>query len=206
MGEITNKPTILKGFQNTNSTLLVKGETVTFGGNSFNIFDFKVGDVSIHNIAISLARQPRYMGHTKHVYSIAQHCVRGAEAFLLMGFVEEAIAFLFHDAPEAYISDFSTPLKRHIDEDGRLGAIEDSIEKVIYDFFGVDHEIAKSPIIKLVDKNIAQDEMTSLIAHQEIHASDWYWDEPTAYSRYIEMFNKLKCLKTYKEISKDETK
>lgn len=200
------QPKILKGFQNTNKSLLVKGETVTFGGSSFNIFELKEKDITIHNIAISLARQPRYMGHTKYAYSIGQHCVRGAEALLLLGYIWEAIAFLFHDGGEAFTSDISTPLKRYLDEDGKLKAIEDQIDTVLAAFFGYDSHDIDYELVKLVDKNIAQDEMTSLMAHQEIHAADWYWDEITTYNRYIEMFNKLKCLITYNSPTQEKAK
>lgn len=197
-----NIPKLIKGFQNTNDELMKKGQTVTFGGASFNIFNITEEDITIHSIAISLARQPRYMGHTKHTYSIGQHCVRGAEALLLLGYLNEAIAFLFHDSGESFISDISTPLKRYLDEDNRLGDIEDQIDEVISKFFGYDELDVDYQLVKLVDKNIAQDEMTALMAHQEIHSKDWYWDEETTYNRYIEMFNKLKCLLTYNKSEK----
>lgn len=189
----------LKGYQKTNPDLNLPGITVSYGGSSFNIFGLKLKNINIHQVAISLARQPRYMGHTKHSYSIAQHSVRGAEALLLMGYVNEAIAFLFHDAAEAFISDISTPLKRYLDSEGKISEIETKLDFQIFKFFGIEIEWLQSPLIKFVDKNLAQEEMTVLMAHQEIHAKDWYWTEEYSYSRFIEMFNKLKCIKTYQE-------
>lgn len=66
-----------------------------------------------HDVAEALAREPRFGGHVRSgPYSVAQHCVLGADAIIAeTGSIETARAFLLHDAKEAYIKDQMTPLK-----------------------------------------------------------------------------------------------
>jgi hypothetical protein len=86
------------------------------------------------DVAGPLARIARFAGHTScGPYSVAQHSVLGAEALLQeTGRADAALAFLLHDAHEAYVGDISTPMVAAIDAavgpaGGRLAsdAIED---------------------------------------------------------------------------------
>ncbi|MFG1255916.1 hypothetical protein V5F79_01225 [Xanthobacter flavus] len=67
-----------------------------------------------HDVAEALAREPRFGGHVRSgPYSVAQHCVLGADAIIAeTGSIETARAFLLHDAKEAFIKDQMTPLKQ----------------------------------------------------------------------------------------------
>ena len=64
------------------------------------------------DIAEALARIPRYTGHVRPgPYSVAQHCIVGADiVFRDTHDREAAAAFLLHDAHEAYIGDIATPV------------------------------------------------------------------------------------------------
>ena len=64
---------------------------------------------SIQVIARALSNINRFTGHAGQ-YSVAQHCVLAAYH------AEPAFALdvLLHDAPEAYIGDISSPLKKHL--------------------------------------------------------------------------------------------
>lgn len=64
------------------------------------------------DIAEALARIPRYTGHVRPgPYSVAQHCVVGADiVFRDTDDRIAAAAFLLHDAHEAYIGDIATPV------------------------------------------------------------------------------------------------
>jgi hypothetical protein len=75
-------------------------------------------------IAHSLACQCRYLGHTKKFYSIAQHSCHVHDILP----PEFRFVGLMHDAPEAYLGDVVTPIKRNLifkvhtyDEDGEGG-------------------------------------------------------------------------------------
>jgi uncharacterized protein len=90
----------------------VRGAFVhTLSGTKFFPYDPNPEEVIIRDVAHSLARQPRYNGHTRKFYSVAQH------SLILSYFIEElgaehlALDALLHDATEAYIGDMVNPLK-----------------------------------------------------------------------------------------------
>ncbi|MCA0404890.1 MAG: hypothetical protein LCH39_01895 [Proteobacteria bacterium] len=85
----------------------------TATGIAFDLIDPRPEMVDFEvDIAESLARQPRFTGHIRSgSYSVAQHCVLGADALLReTGRTEIAAAFLLHDAHEAYVGDMATPV------------------------------------------------------------------------------------------------
>lgn len=89
-------------------------------------------DANIESIAFSLAHINRFTGHVG-VYSVAQHSV-----LVAMQLPDELkLSGLLHDAPEAYIGDVSSPLKRLL-PDYKL--IEDFYHQEIDRQFGVDTE------------------------------------------------------------------
>lgn len=63
------------------------------------------------DVAEGLARIARFSGQiTSGPYSVAQHCVMGADALMReTGDTTLAAAFLLHDAHEAYIGDITSP-------------------------------------------------------------------------------------------------
>lgn len=65
------------------------------------------------DIATPLARIARFSGHIEAgPYSVAQHCVMGADALLReTRRTDLALEFLLHDAHEAYIGDITSPVK-----------------------------------------------------------------------------------------------
>lgn len=66
--------------------------------------------ISALDIAFALSNKCRYTGHVDF-YSVAEHSVKGAEVFLKAGRRDLALAFLFHDAAEAYLPDIASPIK-----------------------------------------------------------------------------------------------
>jgi len=187
----------LKAYQNTTPELNQKGITVSWNGGSFNVIDVDPNTeaLDVDKIAKSLARQARYMGHTNKPYSIAQHCCRGAEAFILMGRVEEAKQFLFHDASEALISDLSAPLKRMLGE--QIAQIEEAIEAVVAKRYG--YQFPYHPAIKKIDVNLAQDEMAMLMNIDPKDDGFDYWDHEKATQQYIYMYNKIEKMLDYQK-------
>jgi len=75
-----------------------------------NILNPNPDDININDIAISLGRIARFLGHSKLFYSVAQHSV------MLSDMVPEkySLTALLHDAAEAYLGDIIRPVKAFI--------------------------------------------------------------------------------------------
>lgn len=121
----------------------------TVSGRKFWPLDPRIEDLDIDDMAHSLAHQCRFAGHTDTHYSIAEHSVRGS---YYLDTIEDAFAFLFHDAPEAYLIDMPRPIKRT----GLFGWLyckyEDQLWRLIARFFGL--PFAMKPQIKEVDNRM----------------------------------------------------
>lgn len=133
----------------------------TFSGVAFPLFEPKPSDVRIADIAHSLSMQCRYNGHIKRFYSVAEHC------WLLshMVSVEAALPALLHDAPEAYIGDMVSPLKREMKA---YAALDKAMLDFIYDCYKVKRT---DPIMEEVhagDTWIAYQEARALMVHPEL--------------------------------------
>jgi hypothetical protein len=92
-------------------------------------------DYDIRDIAHALAMKCRWSGHTKQFYSIAQHSI--AVANLVEP--EHKLAALLHDASEAYMPDFPSPLKWYLIDTGftQLKGIEARVDVAIAVKFGL---------------------------------------------------------------------
>lgn len=82
----------------------------TFTGRAFNLDAPTPEQVCARDIAHALALLNRYCGHSLWPYSVAQHSIMVAEIVAATA-PELALAALLHDAPEAYLNDWSSPLK-----------------------------------------------------------------------------------------------
>lgn len=110
----------------------------------------KVEDIDIEWIAHGLSNLCRFCGHVKTFYSVAQHSVlvsRILPEYDLIKKIREgkvkdlgrriALAKLFHDAPEAVISDVVRPVK-YIPEFAKVyNRIENKILKCMYKKFNI---------------------------------------------------------------------
>ncbi|RWH88017.1 MAG: hypothetical protein EOR77_25845 [Mesorhizobium sp.] len=87
----------------------------TITGRAFPMTGFTALDIDLYgDVAEGLARICRYGGHVPgNPYSVAQHCVVGADAALEeTGDANIAAYFLLHDAHEFVIGDMTTPVAR----------------------------------------------------------------------------------------------
>ncbi len=88
--------------------------------------------VCLADIARSLSRLARYLGHTRQFYSVAQHSV------IVSNLVEpeHALKGLLHDASEAYLGDVVSPLRRTAAM-GAYRAVEGQWLPIIFGAFGL---------------------------------------------------------------------
>lgn len=87
-------------------------------GHGIDLLDPQPRDIDFAVVAEQLAKEKRYNGATPGVeYSVAQHCVLGADAIVTAtGDRLLAAYFLLHDAHEHVLKDDTTPKKRALDE------------------------------------------------------------------------------------------
>ncbi len=99
----------------------------TYTGKFFNPFEPEQKDITIEDIAHSLAHICRYNGHCQFFYSVAEHSI-------IMSYQvpsEAALYALLHDAGEAYLGDIVRPLKT-----GEHSLAEEAVFRVICERFG----------------------------------------------------------------------
>lgn len=120
------------------------------------IISFPIDPTKIHSqdIAHGLALCNRWLGATKTPYSVAQHCVLGAR----LAPKDQRLAFLLHDANEAYLGDIVTPLKARKDYEA-IRELENDVQAAIYARYRVTPNYA---VIKEIDKRLAATEARDL--------------------------------------------
>lgn len=95
-------------------------------GQAFDLVAPVPAQVGFAGIATALARLPRFGGFTDIAYSVAQHCVLGADwLFDKRCDGLAALAFLLHDAHEAYLGDMVRPAMAALDQVAAERAIAD---------------------------------------------------------------------------------
>ena len=107
---------------------------LTYTGKIVTPFDMKPEMIDIEDIARALSYIPRFLGHINIFYTVAQHCVEGAlnirEHEDGGDDPEYQLAFLLHDASEAYLCDIPSPLKRHPMFSAYRDAEDDLLERI----------------------------------------------------------------------------
>lgn len=117
---------------------------LTRSGRKFDLANPNADMVDPTDIAHSLSMQCRFNGHTRHFYSVAQHCYLVADLVP----AEHQLAALLHDATEAYVGDLVRPLKEgmrhHAAGLGGRCLYEETEERIwfaICDHFHLDYEL-----------------------------------------------------------------
>lgn len=135
------------------------------------IFDFNRDDnvISIDNVAFSLSGQNRYLGHSEHFYSVAQHCVILANYVrdvLRLG-PEEQYKALMHDWVESLIGDMPYPLKRLIPE---FEKFENKIWNDYHKQLNLPEDMNSDSmlLVKSLDRRIVYDEFYSLFGESSL--------------------------------------
>lgn len=104
---------------------------ITFSGRRVDLLEPAAAMIEPADIAHSLSMQCRFNGHTRHFYSVAQHCVLVADLVP----AEHQLAALLHDATEAYVGDLVRPLKegmREFYECQNLESLYDAVERKVW--------------------------------------------------------------------------
>ncbi len=129
----------------------------TYSGKQMWPLEPRVEDICIEDIAHSLSMQCRFTGHSKFFYSVSQHSVH--VSYLVPP--EYALWGLLHDAPEAYVTDMSRPVKRGTKLGEEYKIVEDRIMKVICEKFNLPLEEPKE--VKVADNIMVVTEKRDLL-------------------------------------------
>ena len=135
----------------------------TYTGKKFHLFDPKLDEIDIVDIAHGLSNICRYTGQCNAFYSVAQHSV------LISQLVSEknALQGLMHDSAEAYISDLSSPLKHGLWE---YRVLENRLLKFIFGKFNIAYPVSEE--VNYQDRALCVLEKEKLF-NQPL---DWGWE------------------------------
>ena len=126
-------------------TMTKPAQIETYTGIMFDLLNPTIDMIDVRDIAHAGSQLCRFTGHTKFLYSIAQHELLGS--YLVPE--ENALEFLLHDASESYLNDMSRPLKHMTECGDYYRPIEERIQVLVRQKFGL--PIVQSPIIHEVD-------------------------------------------------------
>lgn len=89
----------------------VAAKITTFSGRQVDPFDLRVADIDWNDVVAVLPRLPRFNGHTRYAYSVAQHSVLVAS---LCQSRDAKRWGLMHDVAEIYLHDVPTQVKNRL--------------------------------------------------------------------------------------------
>lgn len=178
---------------------------LTATGRLLDLNDPKPGQVCIEDIAQALSRLPRFCGHTKKFYSVAQHSVLVAEILEEMG-SPHAFTGLMHEITEACgLGDIASPVKTLLGKDARKAIHE--FEGKLCELFAVPHpfhkDVHKADAIALITEFYALfDSSRKVVIEEWLGESNLRFIEPIrkrikpltqeqSYAKFMRKYNQL---------------
>jgi 5'-deoxynucleotidase YfbR-like HD superfamily hydrolase len=172
-----------------------KAWIITYTGLKFYHLNPRPEMVCIEDIAHALSLTCRWTGHTRFHYSVAQHSVCAS----LICPPEFALDALMHDSSETYLGDMNRPLKHFTAAGPAYLEIEEKVEKVIFEKFGVRFPLPEA--VKDADTQMLYAEKAQLMTVTEdtkYEARKWNRDETEANIR-IEKWTPRRAEKMFLE-------
>jgi uncharacterized protein len=162
----------------------------TFSGIYVNVFEPLPEKIFIEDIAHSLSQQCRFGGHLPSFYSVAQHSVICSQ---LVEYPYKLQALL-HDASEAYLLDFPSPIKQRISQ---YKKIEKKLMLVIAKKFGFKYPLQEP--VKQIDKDMLHFEWEHLMLQKPTKDNLEFtcWSCEMAKRRFLETYDMLKKVETH---------
>ena len=133
---------------------------LTYTGKQFHLLEPRIEEISLVDIAHSLATQVRFTGHCCVPYHIADHCVRVAEEVEKLD-PSLALCALLHDASETYLVDLPRPLKHDTPLGNPYLQIEALVEQAIARKFDLPYPMP--PLVKEFDNRLLMTERRDLM-------------------------------------------
>lgn len=123
----------------------------TLNGRAFDFEDMPQNKWDHVEVATILSRIPRFAGHTRWPYTVAQHCVLVSRCFKDR---EDRLAAVLHDATEAFIGDISAPLKHWLRDYGGSTALK-TLESRIWEWIADKHYLNEYDLTKIRYEDMA---------------------------------------------------
>lgn len=137
-------------------------------GAYFDFLDPQPDQFTLGDIQGALSKICRFGGQIDRFYSVAEHLVHCADVAKRDGLdIDVQRAVLLHDATEAFVGDVVKPLKIMLAE---YGHIEDRVEAVIAEKFGVDFAKHRA-VIREIDHAILIAERVALFSRDDV---EWF--------------------------------
>lgn len=170
----------------------------TYSGHQFSPLAPDMEAIDLKDIAHALARIGRANGHFSEFYSVGQHCLDCAREALARGCsARQALLCLLHDASEAYMSDITSPVKKHLRQ---YIAVEDRLLDMIYEKYvpgGI--RPREQRVVKEIDNTMLYHEFVNLKGEKlseeepELHitpcfAFTSFW---AVEKQYLDLFDEL---------------
>ncbi|CAK0766555.1 Transcriptional regulator [Azospirillaceae bacterium] len=135
---------------------------LTYSGRTVDLENPDFSRFEIDDIARPLAYQCRFVGNTRHFYSVAQHCVLTSE----LTTPETAFDALMHDCEEAFTGDWPTPWKVRIGRD-RIREAINPLKQALARRFGFRHPEPEA--VKTADQRALATELRDLCAPHRLN-------------------------------------
>lgn len=133
----------------------------TYTGKKYSFLNPRVDQIDAVDIAHALSKICRFTGHTKWAYSVGQHCLLVSAHLSNTGYSNPiALAGLLHDAPEAYVSDLSSPLKSLLPI---YRDIEASAASVVEERYGLLPGALNDPRVEDADRAVTERERVEVL-------------------------------------------
>lgn len=153
---------------------MLKPYLSTYTGAKLHFLDPDPSEITIQDIAHQTAMKVRFGGAVRQFYSVAQHSALGVS--LIRGNWATRLAFLLHDANEAYLPDVQRPIKREIA--ATWEKIELPLEEAIYlTLMGASYYDVDWTEVKRVDNFMLAVEARSLLTDPSF-AYEAHWGVP----------------------------
>ena len=122
----------------------------TVGGRAFDPLDPDPSAIDLGDIAHALSFMPRFGGHSRVFYSVAQHSVLVRDLVAEHTGEDKVLAAaLLHDAAEAYLLDMPSPIKRSLPD---YSAAEKRLQRVIELTFRLELKASDRQLVKKADQ------------------------------------------------------
>lgn len=136
-------------------------------GRYFYVLDPRPEDITVEDVAHSLANLCRFTGHGDRFYCVGEHSIYCAKIARKMGLSTlQQLYCLLHDASESVMNDLARPVKQNIPQ---YKEIEDNVMAVMWEVAGIPKPTKEDyKLVKLIDNTMLINEMEQLMKRSDI--------------------------------------